>query len=275
MELESQLSESFTYIRTKTAATPGVAIILGSGLGHFVDELTEVTAISCRDIPHYPISTVAGHAGRMVFGQSNGISIVALQGRVHSYEGYPLHLVTYPVRLLAKLGVSSLIVTNAAGAVNPSFSPGNLMLITDHINFSFSNPLIGLDPGSEKNRFVDMANSYDPIFQELAHQTANQLGIPIRTGVLFMAKGPTYETAAEVRMIRTLGGDAVTMSTVPEVIAARQLGIRVMGLSCITNMATGVTGQKLDHHEVTVVAGQIATTFVKLVNAIIQRIAVA
>ncbi len=273
--VDIQLSESISYIRSITAMAPGIGIILGSGLGHFADQLQDSVQISCQKIPHYPKSTVEGHKGMLVFGKLQGIPVLALQGRVHSYEGYSMQQVTYPVRLMSALGISSLIVTNAAGGVNTTFSPGDLMLIMDHINMSFNNPLIGIKVQAENSRFVDMAQAYDLEYLQIAETAAAELGIPLQMGVLCMMRGPSYETAAEVRMIRILGGDAGTMSTVPEVIVARQSGLRVLGLSCITNMATGVTDQRLDHHEVTVVANKIAATFVKLLTAVIRRMETA
>ena len=270
-QVTALIQESLDYIRTITSLTPKIGIVLGSGLGHFAEKIKDAHTIAAGAIPNYPVSTVPGHAGKLVLGRLNSADIVAQQGRVHSYEGYPMEQVTYPIRLMAALGIQTLIVTNAAGGVNSSFHPGDLMIITDHINFSFRNPLVGMPVDDEKNRTVDMFQAYDPEYIALAEATARELNISIRKGVLCMTHGPNYETAAEVRAIRVIGGDACTMSTVPEVIVARQLGLRVLGISCITNMATGVGDSKLDHHEVTVIADQIAETFERLISTIIKR----
>ena len=267
-----QLQESLDFIKKKVKTFPSIGIILGSGLGTFADKLDHLTVINCKEIPHYPVSTVPGHEGLLYFGKLDNIDVLALKGRVHLYEGYSAHQVTYSVQIMAELGIKSLIVTNAAGGVNKNFSAGDLMLITDHINFTFSNPLIGLPVSTEDNRFVDMSEPYYPPYLELIEKISEDLNISIQKGVLFVSKGPCYETAAEVKMVKALGGDAVTMSTVPEVIMANQKGIRVSGISCITNMATGISDQKLDHKEVTVTANKIKNTFIKLISEIIKRI---
>ena len=269
----NQLQESLNFIKGKINTSPSIGIILGSGLGTFADNLSKQTIISCNKIPHYPVSTVEGHEGLLYFGKLDNCDILALKGRVHLYEGYSMQQVTYAVHIMAELGIKSLIVTNAAGGVNESFTPGDLMLITDHINFTFDNPLIGLTPSSEEKRFVDMTHVYYPSYQKLATEVSKKLNIPIRKGVLFVSKGPCYETAAEVRMIKTLGGDACTMSTVPEVIVAHQKGIKVLGISCITNMATGISTQKLDHLEVTITANRIKDKFLRLISEIIRQMA--
>ena len=267
-----QLQESLAYIRQRVDRIPSLSIILGSGLGSFADNIQTDVVISCRDIPHYPVSTVEGHAGLIYFGRLNGIPLMALKGRVHYYEGYTKYQVGYPVHIMAALGVKSLIVTNAAGAINTDFRPGDLMLITDHINFALDNPLIGSSLIKTEERFADMCDAYHAPYRKLAQDAARDLDIELKQGVLFVTKGPCYETAAEIRMIRALGGDAGTMSTVPEVIVAKQQGMKVLGISCITNMGTGILDQKLDHHEVTVVAGKIEAKFTKLISEIIGRL---
>lgn len=269
--LKLQLQEAVKYIRSKTEAEPKLAIILGSGLGPFAEELQSQTTILTSTIPHYPKSTVEGHEGKWIFGEISGKSILAMKGRVHAYEGYPLARVTFPIHLMAQLGIVRLIVTNAAGGHNPNFVPGDLMLISDHINLMFDNPLIG--PNEIGPRFPDMCAPYDPKLIELAEKTALELGIKLRKGVLAALKGPTYETAAEVKMLRRLGADAGTMSTVPEVIAAVSRGIKVLGISCITNLGTGMTRNKLSHDEVTEVAKQVKNKFSRLIKEIIIRIA--
>ncbi|MFQ5674952.1 MAG: purine-nucleoside phosphorylase, partial [bacterium] len=214
--------------------------------------------------------TVEGHAGKWIFGEISDKSILAMQGRVHSYEGYPLSRVTFPVHLMAELGIEKLIITNAAGGHNPKFVPGDLMVISDHINLMFDNPLVG--PNEIGPRFPDMAAPYHPGLIELAEKTALDLGIKLQKGVLAAMKGPTYETAAEVRMLQRLGADAGTMSTVPEAIVAASRSLKVLGISCITNLGTGMSANKLSHDEVTEVADRVKDKFSNLIKEIIHRI---
>lgn len=270
---QKQLQDSITFIKSRINTSPSIGIILGSGLGSFADHLSDQIVINCKEIPHYPVSTVKGHAGLLVFGKLDNVNILALKGRVHCYEGYTMQQVTYPTRIMAELGIKSLIVTNAAGGVNETFAPGDLMLIIDHINFSFDNPLIGLAPSNEETRFVNMAQAYYRPYLQLAEKIAGKLNIPLKKGVLFVTKGPSYETAAEIRMIKILGGDAVTMSTVPEVIVANQKGIKVLGISCITNMATGISDKKLTHEDVTIAANKIKNKFLILIEEILSQMA--
>ena len=272
MDLKDQISDSITFIRKKTKFEPEIGIILGSGLGSFTDIINAETIIKTSDIPHYPVSTAPGHEGALYFGELNSTKIMAVKGRVHYYEGYPMQKVAYSVNLMAALGIRYLIVTNAAGSVNSYFVPGDLMLITDHISFYFDNPLIGIPVDDESQRFVNMYPAYDVELNKVALNTANRIGINLKTGVLFASTGPCYETAAEVAMIKIIGGDAVTMSTIPEVIVANQYHIRVIGISCITNYATGITDKKLVHEDVTANADKIKEKFMRLVNAIIVRI---
>lgn len=268
--LKTQLDEAVNQIRSKTKAHPKLAIILGSGLGPFAEAVQNPTTISTSSIPNYPPSTVEGHAGKWIFGDIEGKAILAMKGRVHSYEGYPLQKVTFPLQLMAQLGIEKLIITNAAGGHNPRFAPGDLMLITDHINLMFDNPLIG--PNELGSRFPDMCEPYNSELIALAERTALDLGIKLQKGVLASLKGPTYETAAEVKMLQCLGADAGTMSTVPEVIAAVSRGIKVLGISCITNLGTGMSPQKLSHDEVTAVAEMVKDKFSRLIRGIISRI---
>ncbi len=268
--LKTQLDEAVNYIRSKTSAEPKLAIILGSGLGPFAEEVQNQTVISTSSIPNYPPSTVEGHAGQWIFGEISGKTILAMKGRVHSYEGYALQKVTFPTHLMAQLGIEKLIVTNAAGGHNPRFTPGDLMLITDHINLMFDNPLTG--PNEFGPRFPDMCEPYNSGLIELAEKTALDLGIKLQKGVLAALKGPTYESAAEVKMLQRLGADAGTMSTVPEVIAAVSRGIKVLGMSCITNLGTGMSPDKLSHDEVTEVADMVKDKFSRLIREIISRI---
>jgi purine-nucleoside phosphorylase len=267
--ITSQLKKAVDFIRSKTEEIPKVGIILGSGLGSFAEELKNKTVIATSTIPHYPVSTVEGHAGKLVFGELDRVKVLALQGRVHAYEGYSLAQVTFPVHLIAELGVRNLIVTNAAGGLNPNFRPGDLMLIVDHINLMFDNPLFGKNEPKLGPRFPDMTQPYDFQLIELAEKAALELGLRLQKGVLVGSKGPSYESAAEVRMFQRLGGDAATMSTVPEVIAAVYRGIRVLGISCITNLATGLSGTKLSHDEVTEVADKVKEKFSRLIKKII------
>ncbi len=267
----NNLEESLKYIRAKTDFEPKLGIILGSGLGVFADMLDSVQKIPTSEIPHYPKSTVEGHAGNFVFGKWKDIPVLAIQGRTHYYEGYPIEKVTYFVRILAKLGIKVLIVTNASGGVNPDLTPGDLMLITDQINGMFRNPLIGpLKYGGE--RFTDMSNPYTSEYFEIVEKIAQQKHIKLQKGILYTSTGPTYETAAEVKMIRELGGDVASMSTVPEVITANQAGLKVIGISCITNLATGISSEPLSHSEVTENADKVREKFIQLVSGIIEQI---
>lgn len=245
-----------------------IGIILGSGLGDFADSLENAIKIYSSEIPHYPISTVSGHEGALVFGDISDIPVLAVKGRTHYYEGHSIAGVSYVVRIMARLGIKLLIVTNAAGSVNPRFSPGDLMIITDHINFMFRNPLKGRVHEGE-SRWTDMYNAYDKKFAEEIESTALALGIALKKGVLFASSGPTYETAAEVQMARKFGADAVSMSTVPEVLVARAYDIKVTGISCITNMATGLSTNPLSHEDVTAIAGQVKKKFQRLLRELI------
>jgi purine-nucleoside phosphorylase len=260
------------FVQKQHSAMPKLAAILGSGLGPFAETLEDATIIPTSEIPGYPVSTVPGHAGRWVFGEIDGKKILLVQGRVHFYEGYPIAQVAFPVHLLAELGIEKLIVTNAAGGLNPLFAPGDLMLIDDHINLMFAGPLRGQHQRKWGPRWPDMSGPYSQELQATALGVAAALQIPLRRGVLLAAKGPSYETAAEIQMARRLGADAVTMSTVPEVIAAVYHRMRVLGISCITNLATGLSHKKLDHAEVTETANRISQTFARLMWGIVKAI---
>ncbi len=268
--IEPQLQESLRHIRRFTTLHPRIGLILGSGLGDFADTLENADRIAASAIPHYPPSTVEGHKGFLVFGRVQQVPVVAVQGRTHFYEGHGIAQVAYVVRLMDGLGVRKLIVTNAAGGVNPFFRPGDLMIIVDHINFLFQNPLRGPVVAPEP-RFPDMHDNYHPAYVELIEKIGLQLGIPLKKGVLFVSTGPSYETAAEVRMVRRLGGDAVSMSTVPEVLVARARGMKVAGISCITNLATGISSGPLSHAEVTEIANRVKDKFHKLVRELILQ----
>jgi purine-nucleoside phosphorylase len=269
--MESQLQHTIDYIKDNINIQPKIAIILGSGLGSFADKLENKIKLSSTAIPHYPQSTVEGHQGYLVFGEWKGVPLLAVQGRTHYYEGYSLERVTFVVRIMAALGVTILIVTNAAGGVNPEFMPGDLMLITDQINNMFQNPLRGpLRYGGQ--RFPDMSNPYSAKHFDLVENIAMDHQISLKRGVLYVSTGPSYETAAEVRMIAKLGGDAASMSTVPEVIVANQENLDVIGISCITNHATGISNSPLSHDEVTETAKLVQKKFLMLLSGIIKRL---
>src|SRR5699024_10713115 len=236
----SRYSEAKEAIQTYTSIEPEIGLILGSGLGVMADDIENSVTIPYHKIPHFPKSTVAGHKGQLVIGTLHGKKVIAMQGRFHYYEGYTMEQVTFPVRVMKKLGVHSLIVTNAAGGINKDFSPGDLMVIKDHLNLFGDNPLIGENIDEFGPRFPDMSNVYDREYMEIAVNCAKDLGITLQTGVYAGNTGPTYETPQEIKMLRTLGGDAVGMSTVPETIVAAHAGLKILGISCISNMASGI-----------------------------------
>ena len=249
-DLVSRLDEAVTLVGSRTKLRPAVGLVLGSGLGAFADTLEKATRVPYADIPHFPTSTAVGHKGELVVGLAGGTPVAVMAGRVHYYEGYSLEEVVFPVRVLGRFGVRILILTNAAGSVNVSYKPGELMIIEDHINGMGVNPLVGPNPEALGERFFDMSEAYDPRLRQIAERACLAAGVPVRKGVYLALTGPSYETPAEIKALRTLGADAVGMSTVPEVIAARHMKLRVLGISCITNMAAGVLKKKLDHKEV-------------------------
>jgi purine-nucleoside phosphorylase len=261
------------FLKEKYTNTPKVGLILGSGLGVLADEIENPVKIPYNEIPNFPISTVEGHAGQLVFGLLNGVEVIAMQGRFHFYEGYGMDKVTFPVRVMKELGVGMLIVTNAAGGVNESFEAGDLMIITDHINFMGTNPLIGPNDSKLGARFPDMSEPYSKELRGIAKEIAAQINLNVKEGVYFGNPGPVYETPAEVRMVRTLGGDAVGMSTVPEVIVARHSGMKVLGISCISNMASGILDQPLTHDEVIETTERVKANFLLYIKEIVKSIA--
>lgn len=273
------------YLRVATPLRPRLGIILGSGLGELADAVESAVAVPYADIPHFPQATVEGHSGRMVIGTVAGVPVAVMQGRVHAYEGYSMDEVTFPARVLGLLGVRTLVVTNAAGGIDASFGPGTICGISDHINLTGTNaamgpnePRFGLerDKGADTGlRFFDMTTAYDPALLQLAVTEAAAQGWTMPTGVYLAVLGPSYETPAEIRAFRTLGADLVGMSTVHEVIVARHMGMRVLGLSLVTNPAAGVTGEKLHHLEVMDVGVQAAKRFGALVTALVPKIATA
>lgn len=265
-----RIMESVEFVKSKVGITPKVGIILGSGLGDLAEEIEDRVNVKYEDIPNMPRSTVAGHAGQFVFGKLKGKDVVMMQGRIHFYEGHPMEVLALPIHIMKYMGVEQLIVTNAAGGVNTEFTPGDLMIISDHINFAFSNPLIGKNDDKIGPRFPDMSNPYDKDLIELAEKVGESLNIELKKGVYLMMTGPTYETPAEIKMVRILGGDAVGMSTVPDVITAKHCGLKVLGISCITNMAAGILDQPLCHSEVIETSTRVKSTFTALVKEIIE-----
>jgi purine-nucleoside phosphorylase len=252
---------------------PKAAIILGSGLGDFADSLQNKVVIPYSDLPHFPRSSVAGHAGRLVLGTLDGQAVVAMQGRVHYYEGYEPWQVAFPARVLCSMKPNALVVTNAAGGINLDFKVGDLMAITDHINLSGWNALVGPNDERLGPRFPDMSHAYDPVLRQKLLDCAKAEGIALRQGVYAILSGPSYETPAEIRMLRTQGADAVGMSTVPEVIAASHMGIKVAGISCITNLAAGIGKEPLSHAEVSDVANRVRGVFGRLLTRFLPAIA--
>lgn len=263
------IEKSIEYIKEKINNNVDIGIILGSGLGDFAETIEDKTIIEYADIPNFPQSTVSGHKGRLIFGKIGDKNVVAMQGRIHFYEGQGIDTTVYPTKILCELGIKKLIVTNACGGVDLSFKPGDLMLINDHINYSGQNPLIGPNDDTKGPRFLDMTYTYSKELRNLAKEEAKKLGLELREGVYMYFTGPTYETPAEIKMARVLGANAVGMSTVPEVIVARHRGVEVLGISCITNMAAGILDQPLDHKEVIEVSNMIKDNFEKLVRNII------
>ena len=266
---ESQLAEAASWVRRETESAATIALVLGSGLGAVADRLENQTRIASRDIPHYPVSSVVGHAGEVVFGTLSGRDIVAISGRVHAYEGHAIREVTFPVRLVHRLGARSIVITNAAGAISRDLEPGDVMLIDDHINLAFANPLVGpVDEGAV--RFPDMSAPYDREWLARAEHIAVNLGIRVRRGVYLWTLGPSYETKAEIRAFRRMGADVVGMSTVPEVIQARALDMKVLGLSMITNLAAGLSGRPLSHDDVIEAGREARERLVGFVSAIVR-----
>lgn len=265
------IDEAAAFIRSTTNVQPEIGLILGSGLGVLGDELEDAVTIPYEDIPHFPVSTVEGHAGELVLGKLQGRNVVLMRGRFHMYEGYEPERTALPVRVMKALGVTTLLVTNAAGGVNLGYKPGNLMLISDHINLTGRNPLVGPNDNALGVRFPDMSDAYSRRLRAIAQETASELGINVQEGVYVGLLGPNYETPAEIRMLRALGVDAVGMSTVSEVIVARHSGIEVLGISCISNMAAGILDQPLSHSEVMETTELVKEQFLSLVLTVIPK----
>lgn len=260
------------FLASTLKIKPRVAVVLGSGLGAFAGALDEAQTVPYREIPGWPQSTAVGHAGKMVAGYVSGTPVIALAGRAHLYEGYTAQQAVYGVRSLAKFGVKSIVLTNAAGGINPAFAPGTLVLISDHINLQGQNPLTGPNDDSLGPRFPDMSEAYSKRFRAIARAAGEELGLALPEGVYAALAGPNYETPAEIRYLRAIGADLVGMSTVPETIAANHMGMAVLGISCVTNFAAGVIEQRLDHKEVLEVGGRMKGTFVELLRRILPRL---
>jgi purine-nucleoside phosphorylase len=263
------------FIAKKTKLRPKIALVLGSGLGAFADQFTDATRIPYAKIPDYPQSTAIGHAGQLVIGKVDGIEVAGMQGRVHLYEGYSVKDVAFPIRVFARMGVKAVILTNAAGGIKREFTQGRLVVISDHINLQGVNPLSGPNDENFGPRFPDMSAAYDKRFRELTLAEGRLLKIELGVGVYAALAGPSYETPAEIRYLRSIGADLVGMSTVPEVIAARHCGIRVLGISCVTNAAAGILDQPLNHDEVLQTAERVKGQFIALLRSVIPDIASA
>jgi purine-nucleoside phosphorylase len=271
--LWDQLEETTSALRPLLGGrAPTVALVLGSGLGGYADGLVDPVAIPYAEIPHFPISGVVGHAGRLVVGRRGGVMCAAMQGRVHYYEGHDLRTVTFPIRALVRLGCRVLIVTNAAGGMDPKNPPGTLVVIRDHLSLLPDGPLRGENDERLGPRFPDMTRAYDPALRELAARAGRGLGMTLPEGVYAALPGPTYETPAEIRMLQILGADLCGMSTVPEVVVANHMGARVLGISCVTNLAAGLTPHRLSHEEVTETAARVRVTFASLLDAILTEL---
>jgi purine-nucleoside phosphorylase len=266
------MQSAVAFVRSRTHAAPKIGVVLGSGLGAFADELTDRVALPYSDIPDWPASTAIGHAGQLILGKLDGLDLAVMAGRTHLYEGYTPAQVTFGVRVLAQLGVKSIVFTNAAGGINLSLEQGGLVLISDHINLQGFNPLLGPNDDSLGPRFPDMSDAYSAEYRALAHEVARELDMKLAEGVYAAVLGPSYETPAEIRFLRTIGADLVGMSTAGEVIVANYLGMRVLAISCVTNMAAGVFPQKINHAEVLETGRKVRDTLVRFLRALLPRL---
>lgn len=269
---QQSIKDAVAYIEKEITVKPSICLILGSGLGVLADEINNQTVIPYKDIPHFPESTVDGHKGQLVIGTIEGQNVIAMQGRFHFYEGYSMAEVTFPIRVFKQLGIEAMIVTNAAGGINKTLNPGDLMIISDHINNMGTNPLIGPNIDEFGTRFPDMSQVYDLEYIQHAIVCAKDLNLNLKKGVYVGNSGPVYETPAEVNMLRRLGADAVGMSTVPEVTVARHASIRVLGISCISNMAAGVLNQPLSHEEVIATTEMVREDFLRFIKKVIHSL---
>jgi purine-nucleoside phosphorylase len=266
------MSAASEFVRSKIGVSPRVAVVLGSGLGAFADTLRDAVVLPYAQIPGWPQSTAVGHAGKLMVGSLDGLPVAALSGRVHLYEGYTAQQVVYGIRTLGALGVKSFVLTNAAGGVNPAFGPGQVVLISDHINLMGANPLTGPNDESIGPRFPDMTEAYSKRYREIAREAGKSLGLDLAQGVYAALAGPSYETPAEIRYLRAIGADLVGMSTVPETLAANHMGLKVLGISCVTNFAAGVTDQKLDHKDVLEVGARVKDSMTELLRRVMPRL---
>ena len=275
--IDAMIAEAVQFLESRTALRPRVAVVLGSGLGAFADELADRTEIPYAEIPGWPCSTAIGHAGKLVFGQlvfgkPGALDVAVMAGRVHLYEGYTPAQVTFGVRVLGSLGVRSIVFTNAAGGINLALERGGLVLISDHINLQGSNPLVGPNDDTTGPRFPDMSEAYSRQLRTLAHEVGSEIGIRLAEGVYAAVLGPSYETPAEILYLRAIGADLVGMSTVPEAIVANHMGMRALGISCVTNMAAGILPQKISHAEVLETGEMVRGTLVKFLRALLPRV---
>lgn len=271
MTIYDKIQEAAEFIKKKSPVSPEVGVILGSGLGEFADTLSDATAIPYEEIPHFKEVGVKGHAGRLVLGTVNGKPTAVMQGRYHYYEGHHISDVVFPARMLCCLGIKSLLVTNASGGINQMLMPGDLMIIRDHLNMMGVNPLMGENDDRLGPRFPDMTNVYDDQLTGIIAAEMESMGLGVKKGVYAGLTGPSYETPSEVKMLGVLGADAVGMSTVPEAIAVRHMGVKVAGISCVCNLAAGISKNPLSHKEVTDTANQVKQPFIKLLTAIIPK----
>lgn len=270
-DLMKKLREASSFIEGRTNGMKiEMGLVLGSGLGDMANEIKNPIVIDYKDIPNFPVSTVPGHAGRLVIGELEGRNVLCMQGRFHFYEGYGMDQVVFPVQVMHMLGIETLVLTNAAGCVNRDWEPGNLMIISDHIRLVAENPMRGHNEDELGLRFFDMSKAYDPQLRAIAHEEARKLGIPVKEGVYMFFAGPSFETPAEVRAARILGADAVGMSTVPEAIAASHCGMKTFGISCMTNMAAGILDQPLNHEEVLETGLRVKGQFSALIRALVK-----
>jgi purine-nucleoside phosphorylase len=267
-----QASAAARFILRKSKLRPRIALVLGSGLGAFADEFAQAARIPYAKIPHFPRSTAMGHVGQLVLGTVDGVAVAGMQGRVHLYEGYSARQVAFPMRVFSRMGVKAVILTNAAGGINLNYSEGALVVLRDHINLQGANPLVGPNDDRLGPRFPDMTRAYDPDFRRFVAEEGRRLNLNLHEGVYLALAGPNYETPAEIQAFRTLGADLVGMSTVPEVLVARHSALRVLGISCVTNMAAGITGKTLTAEEVFATGARVKTQFIALLRGVIPRI---
>jgi purine-nucleoside phosphorylase len=269
----ARAEQTANFVLAHTGLRPRIALVLGSGLGAFADQLSDATALRYENVPYFPRPTAEGHAGRLVMGNVGEVPVAAMQGRVHFYEGQPLRDVVFPMRVFGRMGIQAVILTNAAGGINAAYSEGCLVALSDHINLLGANPLLGPNDDRFGPRFLDMTAAYYKPYRELALRAGKRLGVPVFEGVYAAVSGPSYETPAEIRYLRAIGADLVGMSTVPEAIVARHQGMRVLAISCVTNMAAGLAGHPLSHAEVLAAGERVKGQFMALLTAVIPGIA--